>query len=226
MVEFEGKKYVFIDTAGIRRQSRVNEEIERFSVIRAVSAVERCDVAVIMIDATEGITEQDAKIAGLAHENGKAAVVAVNKWDAVEKNDKTIYRFQEKVDQVLSFMPYAQKIFISAKTGQRIPKIFEAVDLVAQNHAKRVPTGVLNDVLYEAMAVNQPPSDKGKRLKIFYMTQVSVKPPTFVVFVNSKDLMHYSYTRYIENRIRENFGFQGTPLKFLIRERGVLEERF
>lgn len=226
LVEFEGKKYVFIDTAGIRRQSRVNEEIERFSVIRAVSAVERCDVAVIMIDATEGITEQDAKIAGLAHENGKAAVVAVNKWDAVEKNDKTIYRFQEKVDQVLSFMPYAQKIFISAKTGQRIPKIFEAVDLVAQNHAKRVPTGVLNDVLYEAMAVNQPPSDKGKRLKIFYMTQVSVKPPTFVVFVNSKDLMHYSYTRYIENRIRENFGFQGTPLKFLIRERGVLEERF
>lgn len=226
LVEFEGKKYVFIDTAGIRRQSRVNEEIERFSVIRAVSAVERCDVAVIMIDATEGITEQDAKIAGLAHENGKAAVVAVNKWDAVEKNDKTIYRFQEKVDQVLSFMPYAQKIFISAKTGQRIPKIFEAVDMVAQNHAKRVPTGVLNDVLYEAMAVNQPPSDKGKRLKIFYMTQVSVKPPTFVVFVNSKDLMHYSYTRYIENRIRENFGFQGTPLKFLIRERGVLEERF
>lgn len=226
LVEFEGKKYIFIDTAGIRRQSRVSEELERFSVIRAVSAVERCDAAVIMIDATEGITEQDAKIAGLAHENGKAAVVAVNKWDAVEKDDKTIYRFQEKVDQVLSFMPYAQKIFISAKTGLRIRRLFEAVDMVAENHAKRIATGVLNDVLYEAMAVNQPPSDKGKRLKIFYMTQVSVKPPTFVLFVNSKDLMHYSYTRYIENRLRENFDFQGTPLKFVIRERGVLEERF
>ena len=225
-VEYEGKKYIFIDTAGIRRQSRVNEDIERYSVIRAVSSVERCDVAVIMIDAAAGITEQDAKIAGLAHDNGKAAVVAVNKWDAVEKDDKTIYRFQEQVDQVLSFMPYAQKLFISAKTGQRVNKLFEAVEMVAANHAKRVPTGVLNDVLYEAMAVNQPPSDKGRRLKIYYMTQVGVKPPTFVIFVNDKELMHYSYTRYIENRLRENFGFEGTPLKFIIRERGVLDERF
>ncbi len=225
-VEYQGKKYVFIDTAGIRRRSRVNEDIERFSVIRAVSAVERADVAVVMIDAEEGITEQDAKIAGLAHDNGKAVIVAVNKWDAVEKDDKTIYRFTEQVNQVLSFMPYSQKIFISAKTGQRVTKLFELVDQVAENHSKRVPTGVLNDVLYEAMAVNQPPSDKGKRLKIYYMTQVSVKPPTFVVFVNSKELMHYSYTRYLENRLRENFGFEGTPLKFIIRERGVLEERF
>lgn len=226
LVEYQGKKYVFIDTAGIRRRSKVNEDIERFSVIRAVSAVERADVAVIMIDAEEGITEQDAKIAGLAHDNGKAAIVAVNKWDAVEKDDKTIYRFTEQVNQVLSFMPYSQKIFISAKAGQRVTKLFELVDQVAENHCKRIPTGVLNDVLYEAMAVNQPPSDKGKRLKIYYMTQVGVKPPTFVVFVNSKELMHYSYTRYIENRLRENFGFEGTPLKFIIRERGVLEERF
>ena len=225
-VKFEDKEYIFIDTAGIRRHSRVNEEIERFSVIRAVSAVERADVAIVMIDATEGVTEQDAKIAGIAHDNGKAVIVAINKWDAVEKDDKTIYRFSEQVDQVLSFMPYAQKIFISAKTGQRVTKIFETVDMVAENHTKRVATGVLNDVLYEAMAMNQPPSDKGRRLKIYYMTQIGVKPPTFVIFVNDKELMHYSYTRYLENRLRENFGFACTPLKFIIRERGVLEERF
>ena len=225
-VKFNDKEYIFIDTAGIRRHSRVNEEIERFSVIRAVSAVERADVAIVMIDATEGVTEQDAKIAGIAHDNGKAVIVAINKWDAVEKDDKTIYRFSEQVDQVLSFMPYAEKIFISATTGQRISKIFEAVDMVAESHTKRVATGVLNDVLYEAMAMNQPPSDKGRRLKIYYMTQIGVKPPTFVIFVNDKELMHYSYTRYLENRLRENFGFAGTPLKFIIRERGVLEERF
>ena len=225
-VRWNGKDYIFIDTAGLRRKSKIKEELERYSIIRTVTAVERADVAVIMIDAEEGITEQDAKIAGLAHDNGKAAIVAVNKWDAVEKDDKTIYRFTEQVNQVLSFMPYSQKIFISAKTGQRVTKLFELVDQVAENHCKRIPTGVLNDVLYEAMAVNQPPSDKGKRLKIYYMTQVGVKPPTFVVFVNSKELMHYSYTRYIENRLRENFGFEGTPLKFIIRERGVLEERF
>ena len=225
-VRFGDKDYLFIDTAGIRRQSRVHEDVERISVIRAVSSVERCDVAVIMIDATEGVTEQDAKIAGLAHDNGKAVVVAVNKWDAVEKDDKTIYRFEEQVRQVLSFMPYAPAVFISAKTGLRVEKLFGLIDKVAENQNKRVPTGVLNDVLYEAMAVTQPPSDKGKRLKIFYMTQIGVKPPTFVIFVNDKKLMHYSYTRYLENRLRENFGFEGTPLEFIIRERGVLEERF
>lgn len=225
-VEFEGKTYIFIDTAGIRRQSKVKEEIERYSVIRAVSAVERCDVAIVMISAEEGITEQDAKIAGLAHDNGKGVIIAVNKWDAVEKDDKTMYRFLQDIDSVLSYMPYAQKLFISAKTGQRVNKIFETVDLVASNHALRIPTGVLNDILYDAMAMNQPPSDKGKRLKIFYMTQVSVKPPTFVIFVNDQELMHYSYKRYLENKLREAYGFKGTPIRFIIRERNALNERF
>ena len=225
-VEFEGKTYTFIDTAGIRRQSKVKEEIERYSVIRAVSAVERCDVAIVMISAEEGITEQDAKIAGLAHDNGKGVIIAVNKWDAIEKDDKTMYRFLQDIDSVLSYMPYAQKLFISAKTGQRVHKIFETVDLVASNHALRIPTGVLNDILYDAMAMNQPPSDKGKRLKIFYMTQVSVKPPTFVIFVNDQELMHYSYKRYLENKLREAYGFKGTPIRFIIRERNALNERF
>lgn len=225
-VEFEGKTYIFIDTAGIRRQSKVKEEIERYSVIRAISAVERCDVAIVMISAEEGITEQDAKIAGLAHDNGKGVIIAVNKWDAVEKDDKTMYRFLQDIDSVLSYMPYAQKLFISAKTGQRVNKIFETVDLVASNHALRIPTGVLNDILYDAMAMNQPPSDKGKRLKIFYMTQVSVKPPTFVIFVNDQELMHYSYKRYLENKLREAYGFKGTPIRFIIRERNALNERF
>ena len=225
-VEFEGKTYIFIDTAGIRRQSKVKEEIERYSVIRAVSAVERCDVAIVMISAEEGITEQDAKIAGLAHDNGKGVVIAVNKWDAIEKDDKTMYRFLQEIESVLSYMPYAQKLFISAKTGQRVNKIFETVDLVASNHALRIPTGVLNDILYDAMAMNQPPSDKGKRLKIFYMTQVSVKPPTFVIFVNDQELMHYSYKRYLENKLREAYGFKGTPIRFIIRERSALNERF
>ena len=223
---YNGKPYIFIDTAGIRRQSKVHEEIERFSVIRAVAAVERCDVVIVMIDAAEGITEQDAKIAGLAHDNGKAAIIAVNKWDAIEKDDKTMNRFSEEVDKVLSFMPYAQKIFISAKTGQRIEKIFETVDMVAANHTLRIQTGTLNDILYDAMAMNQPPSDKGKRLKIFYMTQVGVKPPTFVLFVNDAELMHYSYKRYLENCLRSAFGFKGTPIRFIIRERGALNERF
>ena len=225
-VEFEGKTYIFIDTAGIRRQSKVKEEIERYSVIRAVSAVERCDVAIVMISAEEGITEQDAKIAGLAHDNGKGVVIAVNKWDAIEKDDKTMYRFLQEIESVLSYMPYAQKLFISAKTGQRVNKIFETVDLVASNHALRIPTGVLNDILYDDMAMNQPPSDKGKRLKIFYMTQVSVKPPTFVIFVNDQELMHYSYKRYLENKLREAYGFKGTPIRFIIRERSALNERF
>lgn len=225
-VEYQGMSYIFIDTAGIRRHSRVKEELERFSVVRAVAAVERCDVAVLMIDATEGITEQDAKIAGIAHDKGKAMIIAVNKWDAIEKNDKTIYEYQKDIDTVLSYMPYAQKVFISAKTGQRIAQLFETIDMVAENHALRIATGVLNDMLYDATSMNQPPSDKGKRLRIFYMTQVSVKPPTFVLFVNHAELMHYSYKRYLENCLRNAFGFKGTPVRFIVRERGELSERF
>ncbi|MCI8409431.1 MAG: ribosome biogenesis GTPase Der, partial [Lachnospiraceae bacterium] len=193
-VTYNDKEYVFIDTAGLRRKSRIKEEIERYSIIRTVTAVERCDVAVLMIDAEEGVTEQDAKIAGIAHDRGKGVIIAVNKWDAIEKDDKTIYKYSNKVREILSFMPYAEILFISAKTGQRIPKLFETLDVVIENHALRVATGVLNEILAEAVAMQQPPSDKGKRLKIFYMTQVSVKPPTFVIFVNDKKLMHFSYT--------------------------------
>ncbi|MCR5737823.1 MAG: ribosome biogenesis GTPase Der [Eubacterium sp.] len=218
-IEYNGKEYVFIDTAGLRRKAKVKEDIERFSVIRTVTAVERADVVIILIDAVEGVTEQDAKIAGIAHENGKGVIIAVNKWDAIEKNDKTIYEYQKDVKSVLSFMPYAEMMFISAKTGQRLSKMFDTIDSVIENHAMRIETGVLNEIMAEAVAMQQPPSDKGKRLKLFYITQVSVKPPTFVIFVNDKKLMHFSYTRYIENRIREAFGFRGTPLKFIIRER-------
>lgn len=218
-VTYNGKEYVFIDTAGLRRKNKIKEELERFMIIRTVSAVERADVAVLLIDATEGVTEQDAKIIGIAHERGKAIIIAVNKWDAIEKDDKTIYRFTEKVRQTLSFMPYAEIIFISALTGQRIGKLYETIDIVAENHAMRVATGVLNEIMTEAVAMQQPPSDKGKRLRLYYITQVSVKPPTFVIFVNDKELMHFSYTRYIENQIRNAFGFKGTPLRFIIRER-------
>ncbi len=218
-VKYNGKEYVFIDTAGIRRKSKVKEEIERYSVIRTVTAVERADVVVIVIDATEGVTEQDAKIAGIAHENGKGIIIAVNKWDAIEKNDKTVYEYKNKVRQVLSFMQYAEIMFISAKTGQRLSKLFEMIDMVIENHSLRIETGVVNEIMAEAVAMQQPPSDKGKRLRLYYITQVSVKPPTFVIFVNDKELMHFSYTRYIENRIREAFGFRGTPLRFIIRER-------
>lgn len=214
-----GREYVFIDTAGLRKKSKIKEDIERYSIIRTVSAVERCNVAVLVIDATEGITDQDAKIAGIAHERGKGMIIAVNKWDAIEKNDKTIYKFTEEIRNKLSYMPYAELLFISAETGQRLPKLFETIDAVIENHSLRVATGVLNEIMSEAVAMQQPPSDKGKRLKLFYITQVSVKPPTFVIFVNDKELMHFSYTRYIENRIRESFGFRGTPLKFIIRER-------
>ena len=214
-----GREYVFIDTAGLRRKSKIKEDIERYSIIRTVSAVERCNVAVLVIDATEGITDQDAKIAGIAHDRGKGMIIAVNKWDAIEKDDKTIYKFTEKVRNTLSFMPYAELLFVSAKTGQRLPKLFETIDAVIENHSLRIATGVLNEIMSEAVAMQQPPSDKGKRLKLYYITQVSVKPPTFVIFVNDKELMHFSYTRYIENRIRESFGFRGTPLKFIIRER-------
>ena len=218
-ITYDGKEYVFIDTAGLRRKNKIKEEIERYSIIRAVTAVERADVCIIVIDATEGVTEQDAKIAGIAHERGKGIIIAVNKWDAIEKDDKTIYRHTEKIRQILSFMPYAEIIFISAKSGQRLNKIFELIDVVIANNSMRVATGVLNEIVTEAVAMQQPPSDRGKRLKIYYMTQVSVKPPTFVIFVNDKELMHFSYTRYLENRIRETFGFRGTALKFIIRER-------
>lgn len=218
-VEWNGNEYVFIDTAGLRRKNKIKEELERYSIIRTVTAVERADVVVMMIDATEGVTEQDAKIAGIAHERGKGVIIAVNKWDAIEKNDKTIYKFTNKVREILSYMPYAEILFISAKTGQRVPKLFETIDMVLENQTLRIQTGVLNEIMTEAVAMQQPPSDKGKRLKLFYMTQVSVKPPTFVIFVNDKELMHFSYTRYLENKIREAFGFKGTSLKFLIRER-------
>ena len=200
-------------------KNKIKEELERYSIIRTVTAVERADVVVMMIDATEGVTEQDAKIAGIAHERGKGVIIAVNKWDAIEKNDKTIYKFTNKVREILSYMPYAEILFISAKTGQRVPKLFETIDMVLENQTLRIQTGVLNEIMTEAVAMQQPPSDKGKRLKLFYMTQVSVKPPTFVIFVNDKELMHFSYTRYLENKIREAFGFKGTSLKFLIRER-------
>ena len=218
-VTWAGREYVFIDTAGLRRKSKVKEEIERYSIIRTVTAVERADVVIIVIDAVEGVTEQDAKIAGIAYENGKGIIIAVNKWDAIEKNDKTIYEYTNKVRQILSFMPYAEIMFISAKTGQRLPKMFDMIDMVIENHSMRIETGVLNQIMAEAVAMQQPPSDKGKRLKLYYITQVAVKPPTFVIFVNDKELMHFSYTRYIENRIREAFGFRGTPLRFIIRER-------
>lgn len=218
-ITYDGKEYVFIDTAGLRRKNKIKEEIERYSIIRAVTAVERADVCIIVIDATEGVTEQDAKIAGIAHERGKGIIIAVNKWDAIEKDDKTIYRHTEKIRQILSFMPYAEIIFISAKSGQRLNKIFELIDVVIANNSMRVATGVLNEIVTEAVAMQQPPSDKGKRLRIYYTTQVAVKPPTFVIFVNDKELMHFSYTRYLENRVRETFGFRGTALKFIIRER-------
>ena len=214
-----GKEYVFIDTAGLRRKNKIKEELERYSIIRTVTAVERADVVVVVIDASEGVTEQDAKIAGIAHERGKGIIVAVNKWDAIEKTDKTIYEFSRKVRETLSFMPYAELLFISAVTGQRLAKLFELIDVIIENRAMRIQTGVLNEIITEAVAMQQPPSDRGRRLKIYYVTQVSVKPPTFVVFVNDKELMHFSYTRYLENKIREAFGFKGTSLKFIIRER-------
>ena len=214
-----GREYILIDTAGLRRKSKIHEDLERYSIIRTVTAVERADVVVMVIDAAEGVAEQDAKIAGIAHERGKGVIIAVNKWDAVEKDDKTIYKMTEKIKQTLAYMPYAEFVFISAKTGQRLDKLFELIDMIIENQSMRSATGELNEILAEAVAMQQPPSDKGRRLKIFYMTQISVKPPTFVVFVNDKKLMHYSYTRYIENQIRNAFGFRGTPLRFIIRER-------
>lgn len=218
-VTWNEKEYIFIDTAGLRRKSKIKEELERYSIIRTVTAVERADVVVVVIDANEGVTEQDAKIAGIAHERGKGIIIAVNKWDSIEKDDKTIYKYTNRIREILSFLPYAEIMFISAKTGQRLTKLFDSIEVVIQNRNLRIATGVLNEIMMEATALQQPPSDKGKRLRLYYITQVAVKPPTFVIFVNDKELMHYSYTRYIENKIREAFGFSGTSLKFFIRER-------
>ena len=218
-IVYNGTEYVFIDTAGLRRKSKIKENIERYSIIRTVAAIERSDVVILMIDATEGVSEQDAKIAGIAHDRGRGLIIAVNKWDAIEKDNHTVKEYTKKVRDILSFVPYAEIIFISALTGQRTKKIFDMLETVIENHAMRIQTGVLNEILSEAVALQQPPSDRGRRLKIFYMTQVAVKPPTFVIFVNDKELMHFSYTRYLENKIREAFGFRGTSLKFIIRER-------
>ncbi len=219
LITHNKKEYIFIDTAGLRRKNKVKEELEHFMIVRTVSAVERADIVVLVIDGEEGVTEQDAKIAGIAHDRGKAVIIAVNKWDLVEKNNKTVNKYTARIREVLSFMPYAEITFISAMTGQRLQKLFDLIDIVAENHAMRISTGVLNEIMAQAVALQQPPSDKGKRLKLYYMTQTGVKPPTFVIFVNDKKLMHFSYTRYIENQIREAFGFKGTPLKFIIRER-------
>ncbi len=218
-VTYKGKEYVFIDTAGLRRKNKIKEELEHYMIVRTVGAIERSDIVILLIDAVEGVTEQDAKIAGIAHERGKAVIIAVNKWDAVEKDNKTVNRYTARIREVLSYMPYAEITFISALTGQRLPKLYELIDVISENHSMRISTGVLNEIMSEAVALQQPPSDKGKRLRLYYITQVGVKPPTFVIFVNDKDLMHFSYTRYIENKIREAFGFKGTPLRFLIRER-------
>lgn len=214
-----GKEYIFIDTAGLRRKNKIKEELERYSIIRTVTAVERADVVLMVIDATEGVTEQDAKIAGIAHERGKGVIIVVNKWDVIEKNDRTMREYESDIRQVLSYMPYAEIMYVSAATGQRLNRLYDMIDMVIENQTLRIATGVLNEIMTEAVAMQQPPSDKGKRLKLYYITQVAVKPPTFVIFVNDKELMHFSYTRYLENKIREAFGFRGTSLKFFIRER-------
>ncbi len=218
-VVHDGREYVFIDTAGLRRKSKIKEELERYSIIRTVSAVERADVVLVVIDATEGVTEQDAKITGIAHERGKGIVIVVNKWDAIEKNDRTMREYEQEIRRVLSFVPYAEIMYISAQTGQRLKQIYDRIDMVIENQNLRVATGVLNEIIMEAVAMQQPPSDKGKRLKLYYATQAAVKPPSFVLFVNDKELMHFSYIRYLENKIREAFGFRGTSLKFFVRER-------
>ena len=220
VVERNGEKYVFIDTAGIRRKSKVTESVEHFSVLRAYMAVDRADVCVIMIDANEGFAEQDSKVAGYAHEQGKACVIAINKWDSIEKDDKTMNEFRKKLEVDFSFMSYAPFVFISALTGQRIDRLFELIKYTAEQNARRITTGMLNDLLSYATSRVQPPSDKGKRLKLYYMTQASVKPPTFVVFCNNRELFHYSYQRYIENQIREAFSLDATPIRIVVRERG------
>ena len=219
-VTYNGTPYIFIDTAGLRRKGKVTEDIERYSVIRTVAAVERADICIVLIDAVEGITDGDTRIAGIAHESGKGVIIAINKWDLVEKDDKTMQEFTKQLKEKFAYMDYAEYLFISAETGQRIHKIYDLVNMIHDNQLMRIKTGVLNEILAKATAMKQPPSDKGKRLKLFYITQASVSPPTFVIFVNDRELMHFSYTRYIENQIRENFGFRGTPIRFIIRERG------
>ncbi len=222
--EKDGGKYLLIDTAGIRRKSKVNENIEKFSVIRAVAAIERCDVCLLMIDAQEGITEQDKKIAGIAHEAGKGIVVVVNKWDLIEKETNTMNEFRKHIARELTFMSYAPVVFISVLTGQRVNNVIKMAKYVAENRAMRVPTGRLNNLISDAIMMKQPPSDKGRRLKIYYVTQVGVKPPLFSFKVNSRPLMHFSYARYMENKIREAFGFEGTSIKFVFREKGEKED--
>ncbi|MBE6840412.1 MAG: ribosome biogenesis GTPase Der [Ruminococcus sp.] len=220
VIENEHGKFVFIDTAGIRKKSKINDKVEHYSVLRAYMAVDRADVCVIVIDAEVGFTEQDSKVAGYAHEQGKACVVAVNKWDAIEKNDKTMQEYRTRLENDFSFMSYVPFVFISAKTGQRVNKLFELIKYTHDQNSMRISTGMLNDVLAYATSRVQPPSDKGRRLKIYYMTQPSTKPPTFVTFVNRADLFHFSYQRYIENQIRSTFGLEGTPVRFIVRERG------
>ena len=219
-IENEFGKFVLIDTAGLRRKNKVEDAIEKYSNLRAQMAIERADVCAILIDAEVGFTDQDSKVAGLAHEAGKGCVIVVNKWDAIEKDQNTMSEFRKKLEKDFSFMSYAPFVFISAKTGQRIDRLFELIKHVASSNSMRIPTGMINDVLAQAVARVQPPTDKGKRLKIYYMTQASTRPPTFVCFVNSAELFHFSYQRYLENRIRETFGMEGTPIRFIIRERG------
>ena len=219
-VENEHGKFTFIDTAGIRRQSKIFDRIEKYSVLRAHSAVDRADVCLLLIDATEGITNQDEKIAGIAHEAGKATIIVVNKWDLVEKNNNSVKEFTDKIRTSLAYMPYAPILFISAKTGQRLPKLFEFINYVNEQASLRISTGMLNDVLSEAITRVPPPTDRGRRLKIYYMTQVDVRPPTFVIFCNEAELFHFSYQRYLENKVREVFGFNGTPIRFIIRQKG------
>ena len=217
--ELNGQKYVFIDKAGMRRKAKIKESIEKYSIIRAVAAVERADVCILMINAVEGITEQDTKVAGIAHEAGKAVIIAVNKWDLLEKDNHTMNKFLKDIDTEFKYLSYAPRIFISAATGQRVTTLFELITMVSENNSRRIATGMLNDVLIEAMAMNQPPAEKGKQLRIYYMTQVSVKPPTFVLFVNDTELLHFSYKRYLENQLRDAVGFVGTPIHFIARNR-------
>lgn len=212
-------EYIFIDTAGIRRKNKVYDKLEKYSVLKAKAAIERANVCLLLIDATEGVTEQDEKIAGLAHEAGKGVIIVINKWDLIEKENHTLESYKKRVYEKLAYLSYAPILFISAETGQRVNKLYEVINEVDKNNSLRVPTGLLNDMLSEAIAITQPPSDKGKRLKVYYMTQVSIRPPTFVIFVNSKELMHFSYVRYIENHLRKQFNFKGTPIHMIIRER-------
>ncbi|WP_416198117.1 MAG: ribosome biogenesis GTPase Der [Sporanaerobacter sp.] len=218
--EYKDDKYVFIDTAGIRRKRNIDENIEKYSVIRSLTAIDRSDVCILIIDATQGVTEQDAKIAGHAYERGKALIIAINKWDLIEKSDKTYLEFEKEVRNVLSFVTYAPIVLISAKTGKRVNKVFELIKEVYSSYTKRISTGIFNDILNEAVILNQPPTDKGRRLKIYYGTQVGIKPPKFVIFINDRELSHFSYERYLENQIRQNFGFEGTPIQLEFKEKG------